>query len=1122
MSSNNNTTVHLVVSWAPLLSGALDECFSADDETCQGGVAAVGAFLRHYSRQQQQQPSPEPSLVLPFLDKQSAFVQMHELGWSVNRLVLHHIMGWNVFGAAPSLLTQNSVDLNVSQTDISALQSTEMPLLLTNVAVPSGNSWHPYTVPIYFDETTGLAVMLVYNSNQPMNADQVESVVGSLNYIKRRNVESGCDMIAANTTSPGSQYTLFDKFVNATKNSSSSSWICWAPVVLYADVRDRFATFLQQVSEHDYPPALVVDLEGEIPEYREPQLVGSKGAVWVVSHAQAANMYIHHEIELNTNDDATNGGHRRFEQVSLILEDLSSLNASLKDEQYVRDVAALREQADQAFENNPVVGRSEFMPLTREGNYRRCKAGECEIGNLFTDAARWWANTDIAFSGSGGFRGPGWDAGDVRVSNIWEALPFPNNMCSGTLTGISLFNLVKYSVNAATFEGENTSNGDRLLQVSGMRVTYNTQLKPSRLVQIEIWDKERDQFLPVERLKLYRFVTDSYMCSGFDPYPSLLGESLILPGEEPGVVLDGILFQTIVGNYLGQLESPYVPAIEGRLVNNTDAAELLDVNQESDSCPPGTYWKEEVLTCETCPVTTNVAFLRATMEFEGQIGNHTKDSGVIDMVNGAPFGVAVVPKARPSWLSFSKAKIASSDEVELIVDGRPTTLESSDRMSLLVEVDHTGLGPGTAQGTVTFGVLDGGNYPGCTEQDVSFEARLRVLDEQELNQLGDLRYIGWTLAGITCFVSLYFSAWVILNRNSRMVKTLQPSFLVTICVGLMIMALTMVPLGIDDEIASQRGCDIACMSIPWLLSIGFTVSMSALFSKLWRINQLFRNAGRRRMRVTGKDVIAPFAVLFSLNSVLMLVWTLVDPIKWARNEAEEPWNTYGSCRFLKDKGADGKIMMILVAALNILALFVATFQAYLARKIADEFSESKRIGVALFCWCQLFLIGGPVLFLIDNDNPDAKYFIHVILLFLVSMSMLLVIFVPLLTQQNLSTTTNGEQQGEQRGPHSASRFSIEQVGTTRVSGLNFSHLSTELSNELAKLPYHEHVPTISSNTDTTKEELEQRPAFSSVNSSFPAMQSLPEEDRLEQETSTPHEQRIDDCQSQVIYQTDRL
>jgi uncharacterized protein YhhL (DUF1145 family) len=188
------------------------------------------------------------------------------------------------------------------------------------------------------------------------------------------------------------------------------------------------------------------------------------------------------------------------------------------------------------------------------------------------------------------------------------------------------------------------------------------------------------------------------------------------------------------------------------------------------------------------------------------------------------------------------------------------------------------------------------------------------------------------------------------------------------------------------------------MSIPWLLSTGFTLSFAALFSKLWRINRLFNaTPGIRRIVVRQQDVLAPFVVLFTLNLGLLLGWTIADPLRWERFEVEgQAWNTYGRC----GGGTVSVVMLSLLAAVNVGALLMACSQAYLARNISDEFSESKYIGIAIYGWFQILVVGVPILFLIGSDNPVARYFLQVLLIFIVSMSMLLILFVPAFVNYN--------------------------------------------------------------------------------------------------------------------------
>ena len=191
-------------------------------------------------------------------------------------------------------------------------------------------------------------------------------------------------------------------------------------------------------------PALIIDTEGSLKEYEEPTLVDG---IWVASPRLNSRTFFQHKLEMSY--DAVFG--LQLDYVEFISAPLSPLPDEMKDETYRSEILALKRAADEALRNNPVIGYSDEMPFARDlTSYRPCKSGECPIGNLFTDAARWYTKADVAFITSGGVRGPGWAAGDVHVSDLYEALPFTNNLCTGRMNGIHLFQLLNYSMSVAT------------------------------------------------------------------------------------------------------------------------------------------------------------------------------------------------------------------------------------------------------------------------------------------------------------------------------------------------------------------------------------------------------------------------------------------------------------------------------------------------------------------------------------------------------------------------------------------------------------------------------------------------------------------------------------------------
>jgi len=348
------------------------------------------------------------------------------------------------------------------------------------------------------------------------------------------------------------------------------------------------------------------------------------------------------------------------------------------------------------------------------------------------------------------------------------------------------------------------------------------------------------------------------------------------------------------------------------------------------------------------------------------------------MVNSELFQVTVNPKSVPSWVELTGMSHPRNKTSTLTTIPPTIQLEAGEEITIYFTVTPATLGTGTAVSTVLFGVFNGPNYRGCSSPDIKFDIYLRVTPTEDLNQLGGYAALGWTLAALVFVTSIFFCGWVYRNRTERIVKTMQPVFLVAICVGVFVMGLSIIPLSLDDGVVSERGADIACMSVLWLFCIGFTIAQSALFSKLWRINQLFSTSNLRRMQIFEKDVAWPGVILFGLNFTLLLIYTLVDPFRYERETVPgEEWKTYGHCT----NGKAGNVLFALNLFVNLSALLIACYQAFKARNISDEFSESKSMAFALFSWVELLLVALPAVFLIDSDNPAARYFMFISLIF---------------------------------------------------------------------------------------------------------------------------------------------
>ena len=269
----------------------------------------------------------------------------------------------------------------------------------------------------------------------------------------------------------------------------------------------------------------------------------------------------------------------------------------------------------------------------------------------------------------------------------------------------------------------------------------------------------------------------------------------------------------------------------------------------------------------------------------------------------------------------------------------------------------------------------------------------------DYNYIGNLKIVGYVMATIVILLSIGFSTWTLFHRNRKVIKASQPCFLGMILFGVLLMGSSIIPLSFDDS-KGGRGYSMACMAVPWLLCLGFCVSFSALFSKTWRINRIFQAKNRFvKVQVTERDVLVPFALLVFLNVLVLSLWTTLAPLHYVRkfHPGTDDWNrfisSYGLCSAVTNRMGGAVPYLISLGVINFGVIIMANIQAYRARSIQSEFSESKYIALVMASFLQSACIGGPILFLVQ-DNPQAFYLVMVFMVFLTCMSILLLIFIP--------------------------------------------------------------------------------------------------------------------------------
>ena len=132
----------------------------------------------------------------------------------------------------------------------------------------------------------------------------------------------------------------------------------------------------------------------------------------------------------------------------------------------------------------------------------------------------------------------------------------------------------------------------------------------------------------------------------------------------------------------------------------------------------------------------------------------------------------------------------------------------------------------------------------------------------------------------------------------------------------------------------------------------------------------------------------------SVNFVVFTLWSIISPSEWRRttkttDKFGRVESSYGSCTSDYED-----FFRILLALPNISIILLAAFQAYKARDITTELSESRYIMLSLASVLFILVLAIPVSIIAASSNPRAIFFSQYILTFMIGMTIILFIFGP--------------------------------------------------------------------------------------------------------------------------------
>lgn len=244
------------------------------------------------------------------------------------------------------------------------------------------------------------------------------------------------------------------------------------------------------------------------------------------------------------------------------------LDSSVKpDETFSAKLKGLAEPLNA--EKNIVVATS---AASIDGDRKNCRAIECEMGNLVTDAMlerTKGQGITIAIQNGGGLRAS-IDAGEITKGEVLTVLPFQNTLATFKLKGSDVIAALENGVSQVE-DGKG-----RFPQVSGLRFAWDKSVEPmkGRIKQVQVM--EGGKWVDIDPDKAYGLATNNFVRSGGDGYKVFAKNGMEAYDYGPGV-------EDVVIAYL-QDHAPYKAYTDGRILEGasfSDAPMKMDKPAEA-------------------------------------------------------------------------------------------------------------------------------------------------------------------------------------------------------------------------------------------------------------------------------------------------------------------------------------------------------------------------------------------------------------------------------------------------------------------------------------------------------------------------------------------------------------
>ena len=208
-----------------------------------------------------------------------------------------------------------------------------------------------------------------------------------------------------------------------------------------------------------------------------------------------------------------------------------------------------------------------------------------------------------------------------------------------------------------------------------------------------------------------------------------------------------------------------------------------------------------------------------------------------------------------------------------------------------------------------------------------------------------------------------FIILVLIKYNAPEMIMGQPPFLIVCCIGGII--------GLSSILLyAGTWTTLRCRLLATLPSVGFTVMLTSVVLKAWRVDAIFNNKSLYMMNVGPGEMLKRFAGIVSIDIVLLLLFLLVNDVHASTHEETVEGKIVQYTECTADTTYFGYVCLLFKFVLMLYGVMLA-LRVRSANKLND-FAESRFIMVSIYNTAAVALVGAYLVLFSDLD-VEARY-----------------------------------------------------------------------------------------------------------------------------------------------------